>query len=432
MGKALHAFPVKTVQADPNRGYGEHPWITWPREDVAGPHRLLVEGAGPPATSPSRTSTAACGSELTGHARSPGMNVVEYDLSADPKLADAAEAAARAKARARSRPAAQAGGRGRRRRRRERGGGRRGGRGDARGRPRPAPASRCSTPSWSACSPTRCAARRRRYLPPGRYTVEIRSGGATATRGSPQGAEGRGRRGRPAEEAVETSVRAGAGPSGRARGRRRPRAGRRRCAARCGGPPRAGPARPARWRDRGAPPAAAASRRPLRASGLEEPQRLREPARAIGGHARARTPAARARPRRAPGPRAAAPAGAGGGVRSTGRRLQPGAAASPRRRCATGAQRPRPAPARRAAPARPRPAAAAHDHDAGPRRPPRAAATPAPEHHRPAERYRLMTWRSAWSSSGTRGHQDHARARGHRCASAPPGPRSRSARRPAT
>ena len=95
--KALHAFPIKTVKSGANRGYGDHPWITWPREDVV--VRIAYWSKdGAPATVAIKDEHGSLWRELPGTSL-PGMNVVEYDLSADPKLADAAEATALAKAR---------------------------------------------------------------------------------------------------------------------------------------------------------------------------------------------------------------------------------------------------------------------------------------------------------------------------------------------
>ena len=61
MAKPLHAFPVKDAQADPRRGYGEHPWITWPATSRLVRVAYWSRARGPAGRSPSRTSTAACG-----------------------------------------------------------------------------------------------------------------------------------------------------------------------------------------------------------------------------------------------------------------------------------------------------------------------------------------------------------------------------------
>ena len=117
--------------------------------------------------------------ELPG-ASLPGMNVVEYDLSADPKLADAAEATALAKARQKQAAAKS--------------GDKAAADADAaeteeEDEEADAPPEATSSSSGKAmldpelerllADPLRST--RRRYLPPGRYTVEIRSAGATAT-----------------------------------------------------------------------------------------------------------------------------------------------------------------------------------------------------------------------------------------------------------
>ena len=154
MGKAVFAFPIKDVPGDPSRGYGEHPWITWPRQAVVARVPYWAKAAGP-VTVAVKDENGSVWRELSDTAQ-PGMNVLEYDLGVDAKLADAAEAAARAKARekeAREKKLAEATLPLRRLPPRPR----------TRRMPRnprrrhPPPASRCSTPSSSACSPIRCA-----------------------------------------------------------------------------------------------------------------------------------------------------------------------------------------------------------------------------------------------------------------------------------
>ena len=168
---ALHAFPIKTVKAAANRGYGEHPWITWPRQDVI--VRIAYWSKdGAPATVGIKDADGSTWREIASPSRA-GLNVVEYDLSADPKLADAAEAKAVARARQKQAadktpPAAD----------------------DEEDEeeadvPPEQTSSSSGKPMLDAAlerllaDPLRST--RRRYLPPGRYTVEIRSGGATAT-----------------------------------------------------------------------------------------------------------------------------------------------------------------------------------------------------------------------------------------------------------
>ena len=116
-----------------------------------------------------------------------GMNVVEYDLSADPRKADAAEAAARDKALAKRKDAAKDK--------------------KAAAAPKPAPtptpepdeededgeeeddekpaagddAGSALDPELREILSDPFRSQRRRYLAPGRYTVEIRSGSAVAT-----------------------------------------------------------------------------------------------------------------------------------------------------------------------------------------------------------------------------------------------------------
>ena len=175
--KALHAFPIKTVKSGASRGYGDHPWITWPREDVV--VRIAYWSKdGVPATVAIKDEHGSLWRELPGESR-PGMNVVEYDLSADPKRADAAEATARAKARQKQAAAKSSG--------------------EAAA---PAEAAEEEEDEEEAATPEQTSSAsgkamldpelerlladplrstRRRYLPPGRYTVEIKTAGATAT-----------------------------------------------------------------------------------------------------------------------------------------------------------------------------------------------------------------------------------------------------------
>jgi len=176
--KVVHAFPIKTVKSGADRGYGDHPWITWPREDVVVRIAYWSKN-GDPATVAIKDEHGSLWRELPG-ASLPGMNVVEYDLSADPKRADAAEATALAKARQKE-AAAKASGEAP-------------ATADAdeveeEDEEADAPPEPTSSSSGKAmldpelerllADPLRST--RRRYLPPGRYTVEIRSAGATAT-----------------------------------------------------------------------------------------------------------------------------------------------------------------------------------------------------------------------------------------------------------
>jgi hypothetical protein len=185
MGKAVFAFPIKDVPGDPSRGYGEHPWITWPRQAVVARLPYWARTAGP-VTVAVKDENGSVWQQLTSTAQA-GMNVVEYDLGVDPKMADAAEAAA--KARAREKEARE--------------------KALAAKPPKPG-ASPVPTPSPSPAAedeedaekPEKTASAsgkpmldpelerlladpmrptRKRYLPPGSYTVEVRAGGATST-----------------------------------------------------------------------------------------------------------------------------------------------------------------------------------------------------------------------------------------------------------
>jgi hypothetical protein len=177
--KTLHAFPIKAVKSGADRGYGDHPWITWRREDVVARIAYWSKD-GAPATVAIKDENGSLWREQES-ASLPGMNVVEFDLSVDPKLADAAEAIARTKARQKQ-AAAKSGG----------------DKAPAAADPAEAeededeeaeaPPEQTSSSSGKAmldpalerllADPLRST--RRRFLPPGRYTVEVRSSGATA------------------------------------------------------------------------------------------------------------------------------------------------------------------------------------------------------------------------------------------------------------
>lgn len=80
-------------------GYGEHPYLTWAREPPVARLAYWSKAAGP-ARITIRDENGSVWRELPSPS-SAGLNVVEYDLTADPAKADAAEAVAREKARAR-------------------------------------------------------------------------------------------------------------------------------------------------------------------------------------------------------------------------------------------------------------------------------------------------------------------------------------------
>ena len=170
MAKPLAALPVKSVPGDPRRGYGAHPYLTWFRDDPV--VRLAYWAAAPGTVSLTiKDENGNAWKQLTDTAAR-GLNVVEYDLSADAKLADAAEAAARAKALEEKKARAARGG----------------------GEPKPAAvaeeeedegaedkaAAAAGKPMLDADLQQLLAdplhASRKRFLPPGRYTVEFVSG----------------------------------------------------------------------------------------------------------------------------------------------------------------------------------------------------------------------------------------------------------------
>jgi photosystem II stability/assembly factor-like uncharacterized protein len=174
--KALHAFPIKPAQGDLRRGYGEHPWLTWFRVEPAVSVAFWSKAAGQPVKIAVKDENGSVWQEL-GATSQQGYNAVEYDLGADPAKADAAEATARAKAlekkdaAAKDKPAAGDKPAGDEPEEDE----------EEEGAPKPpsgAPPVLDDQLQAALADPLR--ATRKRYLPPGRYTVEITAGGETA------------------------------------------------------------------------------------------------------------------------------------------------------------------------------------------------------------------------------------------------------------
>ncbi len=179
----LHAFPVKSVKVSLSRGYGEHPYITWYRDDPV--VRVAYWSKGGEAVKLAiKDENGSLWKELDG-TQIAGMNVVEYDLSAEPKLADAAEATAREKALAKQT---------------EREKGEKPAAAEAKkkaveeedeGEEQESAKSQEEKPSAQPGKPLDpelyrlltdpLRASRKRYLPPGKYTIEIRAGSATDT-----------------------------------------------------------------------------------------------------------------------------------------------------------------------------------------------------------------------------------------------------------
>jgi len=169
--KPLVALPVKSVPGDLRRGYGVHPYLTWFRDDPVVQIAYWAGAAGP-VTLTIKDQDGNAWTQLADGAHR-GFNVVEYDLSTDPKLADAAEAAARAKALAEQKA--------------------RGGKAGAEAKPsadegdeeedgtEDKAAAAAGRPMLDADLQQLLAdplhASRKRYLPPGRYSVEIAAAG---------------------------------------------------------------------------------------------------------------------------------------------------------------------------------------------------------------------------------------------------------------
>jgi hypothetical protein len=189
--KDLVAFPVKKAQWERRRGYGVHPWITWNRNvpvvrvawwasaGAAGPARLTVKDTYGNIWKEISAVTAA------------GMNAVEYDVSADPAKADAAEAAIRKraadKAKAQEDLEERFASKEKKEEKKEKkekdeseGGGDDEEGGDGGDAAAVKPPSKPVPPDLVAALADPFLSKRTRYLPPGTYTIEVASGGKTA------------------------------------------------------------------------------------------------------------------------------------------------------------------------------------------------------------------------------------------------------------
>jgi photosystem II stability/assembly factor-like uncharacterized protein len=98
MARPLQALPVKSAEGDFRMGYGEHPYLTWSRDSPVARLAWWSRDGGA-ALITIRDENGSVWRELDA-AGEAGLNVVEYDLSADPARADAAERVAVEKARA--------------------------------------------------------------------------------------------------------------------------------------------------------------------------------------------------------------------------------------------------------------------------------------------------------------------------------------------
>ncbi|MEO8191461.1 MAG: glycosyl hydrolase [Acidobacteriota bacterium] len=166
----LVAFPVKPLKLSARKGYGDHPYFTWGREEPV-VRIAWWSKTGQPVSVSIHDENGSAWKELTGPA-SAGFHVIEYDLTADPTLADAAEARSREKALAAVKPVTPPAASGE-------------------VEDDDAAPAKPGDEKAAAAAPKKpldadlyrlledpLRATRKRYLPPGRYTVEIRSGSA--------------------------------------------------------------------------------------------------------------------------------------------------------------------------------------------------------------------------------------------------------------
>jgi hypothetical protein len=176
MARPLQALPVKTTEGDFRMGYGEHPYLTWSRDSPVARLAWWSRDGGA-ARITIRDENGSVWRELDA-AGEAGLNVVEYDLSADPARADAAERVAVEKARAKeardkaAEPAAAVPEDEDEQEDREEEDEKADDEKTAQARPKPV-----TDPELARMLADPLLGTRKRYLPPGKYTVEIAAAG---------------------------------------------------------------------------------------------------------------------------------------------------------------------------------------------------------------------------------------------------------------
>jgi photosystem II stability/assembly factor-like uncharacterized protein len=180
----LHAFDVKPATWERRRGYDEHPWITWHRNPpvvriawwasttASGPAKLAVKDAWGNVWKEIATNSGS------------GMNVFEYDLTADAAKADAAEVDLKKRRVEKAKAQEELDRRFSPKGKKESGEGEKGGDGEngsgnysaaAISEQKPLP------PEVEKLLADPYLEKRTRYLPPGTYTVEIAARGKAAS-----------------------------------------------------------------------------------------------------------------------------------------------------------------------------------------------------------------------------------------------------------
>ncbi len=177
----LHAFAVKSATWERRRGYGEHPWLTWSR--VPPVVRIAWWGSGATAGPATLTLKDAYGNvwKEIAATSSAGMNVVEYDLTADPKRADSAEADLRKRAAEKAKAQEELDRRFSSKEKKEKAEGESREDEDSEGSAgMTADSEKPLPPDLEALLADPYRGKRTRYLPPGSYSVEIVAGGMSS------------------------------------------------------------------------------------------------------------------------------------------------------------------------------------------------------------------------------------------------------------
>ncbi|MGE5345137.1 MAG: WD40/YVTN/BNR-like repeat-containing protein [Acidithiobacillales bacterium] len=179
----LHAFDVKPATWERRRGYDEHPWITWSRRPPV--VRIAWWGSAAAAGPAKLTVKDAWGNvwKEIASASGPGMNVFEYDLTADAAKADVAGADLKKRQREKVKAQEEIDRRFSAKGKKESAEGE----AEAAGEDSASPETPASTlekplpPDVEKLLADPYLSKRTRYLPPGTYTVEIAARGKSAT-----------------------------------------------------------------------------------------------------------------------------------------------------------------------------------------------------------------------------------------------------------
>ena len=183
--KPLHAFPIRKASWERRRGYGGHPYLKWYENP---PKVRIAWWAGKDATGAAKLtvkdSHGSVWKELAATSAA-GLNVVEYDLTADAAKADVAEEVMRRKlaeqAAEKDRSADKSKGAAKKPEEKKAGAAPADGEDDEEESEKASGPEKPTAPELLPLLADPLRAKRKRYIPAGTFTVEISAGGKTST-----------------------------------------------------------------------------------------------------------------------------------------------------------------------------------------------------------------------------------------------------------